>query len=73
MPKFMIMNRSGHSEEAFDKANVVSVAEAEKRFKELTGEGFIAAKVTGQGTQELIRAFDPNAEEIIFHPHLQGG
>jgi hypothetical protein len=49
------------------------VAEAESRFVELTGAGFIAAKRTGNGTSELIRRFDPSAQETVFIPRLVGG
>jgi hypothetical protein len=50
-----------------------AAAEAEERFKMLTGVGYIAAKRTGSGTSELIRKFDPTAEETLFIPRLQGG
>jgi hypothetical protein len=49
------------------------VAEAERRFTELIGAGFIAAKRTGNGTSELIRKFDPSAQETVFIPRLVGG
>jgi hypothetical protein len=39
----------------------------------LTDAGYIAAKRTGSGTSELIRKFDPTAEETLFIPRLQGG
>jgi hypothetical protein len=39
----------------------------------LTGAGYIAAKRTGSGTSELIRKFDPTAEETLFIPRLQAG
>jgi hypothetical protein len=39
----------------------------------LTDAGFIAAKRTGVGTSELIRRFDPNAQETLFMPRLVGG
>jgi hypothetical protein len=39
----------------------------------LTGAGYIAAKRTDSGTSELIRRFDPTAEETLFIPRLQGG
>jgi hypothetical protein len=49
------------------------VAEAEHRFKELTGAGFTAAVRSGEGRSELIRSFDPAAEETMFFPRLKGG
>jgi hypothetical protein len=50
-----------------------AVAEAERRFSELIGAGFIAAKRTGNGTSELVRHFDPAAHETVFIPRLVGG
>jgi hypothetical protein len=39
----------------------------------LTGAGFTAAKRTANGTSELIRTFDPTAEETLFIPRLIAG
>jgi hypothetical protein len=49
------------------------VAEAERRFMELTRSGFIASKRTGVGTSELVRQFDGTIEETLFIPRLVGG
>jgi hypothetical protein len=74
MPKQLVMDQSGHSEHVFDKANKVELAEAIKRFDELVGEKkFSAAVRTGPGELKKVTAFDPNAEETIFHPQLVGG
>ena len=40
---------------------------------ELTGAGFTAAKRLGEGKSEVLRSFDPTAEETLFIPRLQGG
>lgn len=71
--KQLVMDHTGHTEHAFDPANVVSTGEAMRRFAELTGKGYAAAKRVAPGQQQLIRAFDPTAEETIFVPPLQGG
>jgi hypothetical protein len=47
--------------------------EAEKRFKKLSGAGFTAAKRLGEGKSEVIRSFEPTAEETLFIPRLQDG
>lgn len=73
MPKQLVMDHSGHSEHAFDRADVVSTQEAERRFKELTGQGFTAAAIKPGGQSAIIRAFDPGVEETLFIPRLQGG
>jgi hypothetical protein len=69
----IIMDRSGDTRHQFDPDDARAVAEAERRFVELTQAGFIAAKRTGNGTSELIRQFDPAAQETVFIPRLVGG
>jgi hypothetical protein len=69
----IIMDRSGDTRHQFDPNDGRAVAEAERRFAELTKSGFVAAKRTGRGTAELIRQFDPTAEETVFIPRLVGG
>jgi hypothetical protein len=69
----VVMDASGDTRHQFDAGDQAAVAEAEKRFMELTGAGFTAAKRTGSGTSELIRKFDPTAEETLFIPRLIGG
>jgi hypothetical protein len=73
MPKQIVMDATGDTRHDFDVEDEVAVAEARKRFQELTEAGFIAAKRTGLGTSELIRRFDPSAEETLFVPRLVGG
>jgi hypothetical protein len=68
-----VMDRSGDTRHHFDPEDAIAVAEAERRFVELTGSGFVAAKRTGNGTSELVRQFDPTAQETIFFPRLVGG
>jgi hypothetical protein len=69
----LIMDHTGHSVEQFDPADVVSLAEAERRFKELTGLGFIAAERVGAGQSKRIGEFKPSAEETLFIRPLVGG
>jgi hypothetical protein len=73
MPKQLVMDHSGHSTHEFDPANVVSLEEAEARFKELTGRGFTAASKAADGKFDVVRAFDPSAKETLFFPRLVGG
>lgn len=74
MPVHQVMSRTGgHDEHAFDKADIVSVAEAERRFKELTAKGFVAWTPGPAGEPgTLVKAFDP-AADVVFQPQLQGG
>jgi hypothetical protein len=69
----IVMDHTGDSRHQFDPADAVSVAEAEERFKMLTGAGFIAAKRLHGGKSEVLRRFDPTAEETLFIPRLKGG
>lgn len=73
MPKQHVMDHTGHSTHEFNKANIVSAQEAEKRFAELTGKGFTAGVRTGPGEFKKVTAFDPDAEETVFIPQLIGG
>jgi hypothetical protein len=69
----IVMDHTGDSRHHFDPADAVAVAEAEARFKKLTGTGFTAAKRLGEGKSEILRSLDPTAEETLFIPRLQGG
>ncbi len=73
MPVQIVMDLSGDTRHQFSPDDTAAVADAEKRFNELTGAGFIAANRTGNGTSELIRHFDPTAQETVFIPRLVGG
>jgi hypothetical protein len=73
MPCQIVMDMTGDTRHDFDADDVSAVAEARNRFRELTDAGFVAAKRTGTGTSELIRRFDPSAEETLFIPRLVGG
>jgi hypothetical protein len=71
--KFNIMDQSGHSEETFG-SDKLSTEQAMARFAELTGTKKMRAAVpTGDGTHDLIKTFDPDAEQVVFIPPLVGG
>jgi hypothetical protein len=67
------MDHTGDTRHQFDAADAHAVAEAEARFMELTGAGFTAAKRLGDGKSEVLRSFEPTAEETLFIPRLRGG
>jgi hypothetical protein len=69
----IVMDQTGDSRHSFNPGDAGEVAEAERRFKELTGARFTAAKRVGQGHSELVRDFDPTVEETLFIPRLKGG
>lgn len=73
MARHIIMDQSGHKQIDFNKADVVELEKAERRFKELTTQGYIAAVSRGDGEHQLLRAFAPAAEQTMFIPQLKGG
>ena len=73
MARQIVMDATGDTRHEFDPTDTTAMAEAERRFSELTGAGFTAAVRRGEGRSELIRSFDPAAEETVFFPRLKGG
>ena len=74
MAVHIIMDRSGDTRHEFDVNDAAALAEAEARFKELTGKGFMAVALTGDGSPgRQLKAFDASAEKVMFHPQLIGG
>ena len=69
----IVMDHTGDTRHQFDPSDAAGVAEAEARFKELTGAGFTAAERTGRGESKVVAKFDPAAEETLFIPRLKGG
>ena len=69
----IVMDPTGDTLHEFNTSDAAAVAQAERRFKELTRAGFTAAVRTAEGRSERIRNFDPAAKETIFFPRLQGG
>jgi hypothetical protein len=70
----IVMDRNGDTRHEFDASDAAAVARAEQRFSELIGKGFRAVAPGKDGAPgELLKAFDPNVEETLFIPQLQGG
>jgi hypothetical protein len=69
----IVMDQTGDRRHQFDPQNASELAEAEKRFKELTGTGFTAAARTTAGEAIKIASFDSSANETVFFPRLVGG
>jgi hypothetical protein len=69
----IVMDHTVDSRHQFDPADAAAVAEAEERFKMLTGAGFTAAKRLSEGKSEVLKSFDPTAEKTLFIPRLKGG
>jgi len=69
----IVMDRTGDTRHDFDANDLRALEKAEKRFKELTKVGFIAAAREANGDVSVVRSFDPTAEERVFYPQLVGG
>jgi hypothetical protein len=73
MSVLIVMDHTGDTRHYFDANDAEALAKAERRFRELTGEGFVAAVRTGPGQVAKTGSFDPTAEETVFFPRLVGG
>jgi hypothetical protein len=70
----IVIDRNGDTRHAFDVSDATAIAQAQERFKKLTGRGFRAVALGKNGAPgELIRTFDPIVAETLFIPQLQGG
>jgi hypothetical protein len=69
----LVMDRSGESRFEFDPSDETGVAEAMRRFNELTRLGYTAAERTGLGTSRKVTEFDRTAAEVLFKPRIVGG
>jgi hypothetical protein len=70
----IVMDRFGGTRHEFDVTDVQAVALAEERFRQLTGSGFRAAALSGDGSPgKMLGKFDQEVERTLFVPHLQGG
>jgi len=70
----IVMDRSGDTRHEFDAADTAAVALAEERFRELTRKGFRAVGLGKDGGPgQLMRNFDPQVEQTLFIPQLEGG
>ncbi|WP_128935449.1 hypothetical protein [Bradyrhizobium zhanjiangense] len=69
----IVMDGTGDSRHFFDQTDPVGLAKAERRFGKLTGQGYTAASRMPSGHFNLVRTFDPTADETLFYPRLVGG
>src|SRR5262249_5005837 len=73
MARQIVMDTTGDIRHEFDPADPAAVAEAERRFKELTRAGLTAAARRGKGGWEPIPSCGSAAEETLFFPRLKAG
>jgi hypothetical protein len=61
---------------SWEPGNAEDTATARRTFDDLRAKGYLAYRVTGRGPRaqrDQIRAFDPQAEQIVLAPPLRGG
>lgn len=73
MASQIVMDHKGDSRHVFDQTDREGLAKAEQRFRELIGQGFTAATRREAGDLNVVRTFDPTADETLFYPRLVGG
>jgi hypothetical protein len=73
MAQQIVMDVTGDTRHEFDPTDAAALAQARARFKQLTDAGFTAAVRKGSGISQLVRHFDPAADETVFFPRLRGG
>ena len=66
----IVMDHNGDTRHYFDPNDAEALAKAEKRFRELTGQGFTAAVRIPSGEVAKVSSFNPTAEETVFFPRL---
>src|SRR5262249_26130337 len=73
MARQIVMDTTGDIRHEFDPADPAAVAEAERRFKGVTGAGVNPARGRREGGSGVIRSFESAAEETLFFPRLKAG
>jgi hypothetical protein len=70
----IVMDGNDDTRHEFNVVDVAALLAAEERFRHLTGIGFRAAALSGDGSPgRLLKAFDAQVEQTLFVPHLKGG
>ena len=68
------MDLTGDTKVEWDPSSQAETAAAEAQFDVLTGKGYKAWKLSGDGSRgEQLRSFDPSAKRILLTPHMVGG
>lgn len=73
MGTMRIQDQTGDTEITWDAANPASVTEAEGIFAGLMAKNHMAYKTDAKGGGEVIKSFDPTADNIVVAVPLIGG
>ena len=69
-----VPDKTGHTKISWNKNTPAEVEMARSAYDNAIGKGYQAFSVRTDGTQGTrLREFDPNAQEIMMVPRLQGG
>lgn len=73
MAKLRVLNMTGDTTLEWAPNDAASVEVVRKQFDAIIKEGYMAFRVDSPTSGELIRTFEPEAEEIIMTAPLVGG
>lgn len=73
MSVLKVLSREGHTAIEWDVKDEASVAKVKEQFDEMISKGFLGYRIESKAGGEVIRDFDPAAEEIIMNAPLVGG
>lgn len=69
-----VMNETGDKKTIYDRSDAVQVEAARAEFKVYKDKGYMAYRMLDEGRKgEILHAFDPKAEKVVFAPPMQGG
>lgn len=72
--EMIVPDATGHTKHMWDSSNETEVTAARTLYDTLTSQGYRAFNVKKDGEAGTrMDTFDPDAEKVIFAPHLRGG
>ncbi len=73
MSVLTVLDHTGDTRLEWDASRPDEVAAARASYDKLKAKSYLAYRVTASGEREVIRQFDPAAENIVMTPQLAGG
>lgn len=72
---FAVLGLNGDTKHVWDKTKPVEVKAAKELFERMRKEGYLAFSVKAENGEKNLQLheFDPNAQQVIFTPQMQGG
>ena len=70
----IVMDHTGDARHEFDPADATGLMLAERRFRALREQGYWAVALAPGGQPgRILRQFEPDVDQTLFIPQLQGG